>query len=141
MNGRANYSTTSEELLCKTCKHSQIVESSQGGTAIVCHYTAGENGQPHRLDLLVTKCNRYEQPEVLRLWDTSIGLKIEDGHCWMLAERYVPELGTVTVRADTMQTRRWILREFPGRVWNLDRKSFEGDGPIRRAIRRIRRLW
>jgi hypothetical protein len=129
MNG-AGYSTTSEEMLCKTCKFGQVVESAQGGTAVICHYHGREveNATAHRLDMLVTKCSRHELPEVLRLWDTALSLSIEDGHCWM-GQTYVPSLGHVHQRADTMGKRVRLYKEFPDREYDSVVNRFVDDPP------------
>jgi hypothetical protein len=141
-NHAAGYSTTSEEMLCKTCKFGQVVESSQGGTAVMCHYVASScEGAPApiRLNFLVTKCNRYELPDVVRIWDTAIGLHIEDGHCWLTDQRYVPALGHVHQRADTSGRRIHVYREYPGREWDSAQGRFTDESkPIGH---RLARWW
>jgi hypothetical protein len=129
MNG-ANYSTTSDEMLCKTCKYGQVLESGSGGTVVLCHcQIESESSHPQRLDMLVTKCNRYEHPELLRIWDTQIALHIEDGHCWLSNQRYVPALGHVHIRVDTVGKRFQVFKEHPGREWDSEEGHWAGEAP------------
>lgn len=135
----ANYSTTSEEMLCKTCKFGQVVESSSGGTAVMCHcqLNGAENAIPQRLQMLVTKCNRYEHPQLLRIWDTAVSLTMEDGHCWLGSSHYIPALGHVHQRADTVGKRHWIFQEYPSRVWDSDEHHFTDEPkPVGHSVAR-----
>jgi hypothetical protein len=141
----ANFSTTSAELLCTTCKFGQVVESAQGGTAIICHYAAPgceSAAIPQRLDMLVTKCSRYELPQMMRIWDTALALHIEDGHCWS-SHTYVPALGHVHQRVDTVGKRIVIFKEHPDQEWDSQAQHFVGEPPpvghrVAKWFRRLR---
>jgi hypothetical protein len=141
INGAANYSKTSDEMLCKTCKFGQVVESSQGGTAVICHYKpdTSESSTPQRLNMLVTKCNRFELPQLLRLWDTAMSLHIEDGHCWNSDQSYIAAIGHVHQRVDTMGKRLRIFKEYPGREWDGERGHFTDEKPV--VGYRVARWW
>jgi len=106
----ANYSTTSDALLCKICKHGQVIETDSGNTMIICRKTDGEGTPPLVLNQLVTKCNLYEDKQNLRMWAEAPEIEIEDGHAWI--KKYVANLGNELIRVDTLDTRAWIVRGY-----------------------------
>jgi hypothetical protein len=124
----ANYSTLSSELICTSCKHSQIVESSNGHSLILCHYKPGHYGAPViHIDMLVTKCNRHDKEEVGRIWDTAIKIDAQDNSLWMEEGRWVKGIGIVHPRIDTFHSRKWIVKQFPNKVLDLDTGWWEGE--------------
>lgn len=76
---RHGYSAIDTELLCASCDHGQVMESSQGDTQVVC----AAHERPLAISFVVTKCSKHAKKELTRIYDTAQTVKIEAGHVWV----------------------------------------------------------
>lgn len=124
----ANYSTLSSELLCKSCKHGQVLESHNGHSQIFCTWGSSPYGAIQKpITILVTRCNRQEKEDVGKIWNNAIEMDVQDGSLWMTDGRWFQGIGHVHPRIDTFHSRKWIVKQFPTKVLDLDTEWWEGE--------------
>lgn len=125
---KTGYSSISSSFICTTCKHGQVMEDESGHSLVLCR--VGEGTDPFLVPMIVTKCSSHERKELGRIWDNAMSLSLIDKSLWMEETERVRAPGSGDpfyghIRADTFHSNRWVVREFPGMIYDRLTQTWE----------------